>query len=131
MGSCIHPKVKVSGVPYDVDAGISGLIERIASHGIMTIDSCEHFGGNSIFLCFATALDLQRFLFVLFPNGIDQNNPLHDRVISRQHEQPDDWHYLASVTKIEDPDNPGTNKVILDASIVLPFSDYGELMRRL
>jgi|SaaInlStandDraft_7_1057024.scaffolds.fasta_scaffold81007_2 hypothetical protein len=101
MSVCSHPKIKLEGVPYEVDSGISGLIQKITDRGIRTFDSCEDsFNGGRIFIYFNSGIDIQSFMDVLFASGVDESDQLYMRIKSNTDEGPDAWQYITGVHPI-------------------------------
>jgi hypothetical protein len=132
MSICAHPKVKLDGVPYEVDSGISGLIQRITDHGIQTFDSCEDkFNGGRIFIYFNSAGELQSFLDILFSSRNGESDPLLNRVISKIDDGPEDWQYITGVHPVFTKPGGEPTGVAVTVSVEFPASDYNELLRRL
>jgi hypothetical protein len=131
MSVCSHPKIKLEGVPYDVDSGISGLIQKIADRGIRTFDSCEDsFNGGRIFIYFNSGVDIQAFMDVLFSSGIDKTDPLYMRVKSDVNEEPDAWRYITGVHPVTAKPGGKPTGVTVAVSVEFPAADYYELLRR-
>jgi hypothetical protein len=131
MSVCSHPKIKLEGVPYEVDSGISGLIQKITDRGIRTFDSCEDsFNGGRIFIYFNSGIDIQSFMDVLFASGVDESDQLYMRIKSNTDEGPDAWQYITGVHPIVAKPGEKPTGVTVAVSVEFPAADYYELLRR-